>query len=197
MVPHVFDRLSVGIVLLDRFARVVFANAAARSLSADGGPVRVNSCVTCPSSPEARRLDELIRSALGGTSVRAMSLPSASSGRPLMVLASPVRGGDADPSDIRSIRNAAAMLMLCDPDRPAQIPAAWMMDAYGLTMAEVRVALAVSGGATISGTARRLKVSPNTVKTHLRRVFHKTGTNRQAELSRLMATIGLAHGNDT
>jgi hypothetical protein len=30
------------------------------------------------------------------------------------------------------------------------------------------------------------------VRTHLRRVYEKTGTSRQAELARLMATIGLA-----
>ena len=86
------------------------------------------------------------------------------------------------------------MVMLCDPDRPSQVPAAWMMDAYGLTSAEVRVAVAASCGTTIADTARRLAISPNTVKTHRRRVFEKTGTTRQAELSRLMATISLAQG---
>jgi DNA-binding CsgD family transcriptional regulator len=59
------------------------------------------------------------------------------------------------------------------------------------------VALAVSSGTTISDTARRLRISPNTVKTHLRRVFGKTGTSRQAELSRLMATISLARGSES
>jgi DNA-binding CsgD family transcriptional regulator len=195
VVLDVFDRLSVGIVLLDRFARIVFANAAARSLSAEGGPVRLNSSLTSPYSSYARRLDELIRATLSGTSVGTMSLPSSGSDRPLMVLVSPVRGVDKDRSDARSMRDAAAMVMLCDPDRPAQIPAAWIMDAYGLTMAEAKVALSVSSGTRISDTARRLKISANTVKTHLRRVFGKTGTSRQAELSRLMATIGLVRAN--
>jgi DNA-binding CsgD family transcriptional regulator len=66
-----------------------------------------------------------------------------------------------------------------------------------LTLAEVKVALAVSSGTAISDTARRLRISPNTVKTHLRRVFGKTGTSRQAELSRLMATISLARGSES
>ena len=195
MTLHVFDQLSVGVVLLDRSARVVFANAAAQSLSEDGSPLRLNSTVTSLSLDHARRLGDLIRSALGGTSIRTMSLPHAGSGRPLMIMASPVRGADMDRSDIRSMRAASAILLICDPDRPAQIPAAWIMDAYGLTLAEVRVALAVSSGATISNTARRLKISVNTVKTHLRRVYEKTGTSRQAELSRLMATISLARGS--
>ena len=113
-----------------------------------------------------------------------------------MVLASPVRGGAMDRSGIRNLRAAAAMLLICDPDRPAQIPTPWMMEAYGLTLAEVRVALSVASGITISYTARRLKISVNTVKTHLRRVYEKTGTRRQAELSRLMATISLVRGEE-
>lgn len=70
------------------------------------------------------------------------------------------------------------------------------MEAYGLTLTEARVALAVASGITISATARRLKVSVNTVKTHLRRVYEKTGTSRQAELSRLIATISLTRGDE-
>jgi DNA-binding CsgD family transcriptional regulator len=192
MVFYALDQLSVGIILVDRSAKVVFANVAARSLSTDDGALLLNSRLTSTSA--SHRFGELIRSVLEDTSVRAMSLPSPGDGQPLMVLVSPVRGAELDRSDIRSMRNAAALVMICNPDRRAQIPAAWMTDAYGLTLAEARVALAVSAGATIADTARRLRISPNTVKTHLRRVYEKTGTNRQAELSRLVATIGLARG---
>jgi DNA-binding CsgD family transcriptional regulator len=189
----IFDQLSVGVVLLDRSAKVVFANAAARALSEDGCSLHINSRVTSLSSEQASRLGNLIRSVLDGSSARTMSLPTGR-GRPLMILASPVGGGDF--SDIPNQRAAAAMLLICDPDRPAQIPAAWMMDAYGLTLAEVRAALSVASGTTISHTARRLKISVNTVKTHLRRAYEKTGTRRQADLSRMIATIGLLRGDE-
>jgi len=55
----------------------------------------------------------------------------------------------------------------------------WIMDGYGLTQAESKVALAASSGLGVPETASRLGVSPNTIKTHLRRVFAKTGTSRQ------------------
>jgi DNA-binding CsgD family transcriptional regulator len=67
----------------------------------------------------------------------------------------------------------------------------WIMDGYGLTQAEAKVALAASSGLSIPETANRLGLSPNTIKTHLRRIFAKTGTSRQTELARLMASIGL------
>ena len=80
MALSIFDHLSIGVVLLDRSAKVVFANAAAQALSEDGGPLHLNSRVTSLSSEHARRLGDLIRSALDGTLVRTMSLPGAAGG---------------------------------------------------------------------------------------------------------------------
>src|SRR5262249_55419280 len=63
----VLDRLTVGVLLLDRQARVTYANAAARSLAAAGGILRLREArvATC-SPPHSQRLDELIRAALRG-----------------------------------------------------------------------------------------------------------------------------------
>ena len=38
-----------------------------------------------------------------------------------------------------------------------------------------------------------LKLSPNTIKKHLPRVFAKTATSRQAELAGLIAAVGGVH----
>ena len=194
---NIFDRLSVGIVLLNRSAEVVFANSAAKSMSENGGSLRLNGGVKSHSSSHDRRLGELLRSVIAGASTRAISIPSSDSGRSVMVLAAPMRAQGKDQTSLRSLRSAAAVLVICDPDRLAQIPTAWMMDAYGLTLSEVRVALTFASGTTVANTARKLRVSANTVKTHIRRVYEKTGTNRQAELSRLMATISLVLGGET
>jgi hypothetical protein len=50
-------------------------------------------------------------------------------------------------------------------------------------------ALSASSGLTVAGMARELRLSPNAIKTHLRRVFAKTKTGRQAELTRLVASL--------
>src|SRR5262245_988277 len=112
------------------------------------------------------------------------------------ILVSSVRSRDIDRFSGLGMRNVAAMLVIHDPARPMEIPVDWIMDAYGLTLAEARVALCAASGATIPETAHRLNVSPNTIKTHLRKVFAKTGTSRH-ELARLMASIGFlrAHGS--
>jgi DNA-binding CsgD family transcriptional regulator len=60
---------------------------------------------------------------------------------------------------------------------------------YGLTNAEAAVALHIADGQGIKPIADELSLSTATVKTHLQRVFLKTGTHRQAELVRLLLEI--------
>ena len=189
---HALDRLSVGIILLDRAAKVVLANVAARAMTADDGPLRLrNSILTAVSPTHSQRLDRLIQAALCGVPVGTMSIPHPLDGRLLTVLASSIRSRDIDRFGCLGARDAAAMLSAHDPARPLEIPAEWIMDAYGLTPAEARVAMCAASGASMPETARRLNISPNTVKTHLRRVFAKTGARRQSELAGLMTSIAL------
>ena len=190
------DRLSVGIALLDRTGRAVFVNAAASAMSASDGPLRLrNSILATFSPPHSQRLGKLIDAAVRGVPVGTMSIPHPRDGRLFTILVSSVRSRDIDRFSGLGMRDVAAMLVIHDPARPMEIPVEWIMDAYGLTVAEARVALCAASGATIPEAAYRLNVSPNTIKTHLRRVFAKTGTSRQSELARLMATIGLLNAN--
>jgi DNA-binding CsgD family transcriptional regulator len=62
-----------------------------------------------------------------------------------------------------------------------------MSKLYGLTPAELRVLAAVSEFDGIAAVADAVGISQATVKTHLQRVFAKTGTNRQTELIKLVA----------
>jgi DNA-binding CsgD family transcriptional regulator len=190
---HVLDRLSAAVILLDRSARVTFANTAARAMTASDGPLRLHNTVRrANSAPHVHQLSELLNAAVcGDTLVRTMSLPHPHDGRLFTVLVSSLRSHDIDRFGGFGLRDAAAMVVIHDPLRSMDIPVEWVMDAYGLTQAEARVALCTASGATIPETAYSLHVSPNTVKTHLRKVFAKTDTNRQAELARLLTSIGL------
>jgi DNA-binding CsgD family transcriptional regulator len=60
---------------------------------------------------------------------------------------------------------------------------------YDLTPAETRVFLLVAAGMEQSRIARLLGIAPATVKTHLHRVFDKTGCRRQADLVKLAASM--------
>jgi DNA-binding CsgD family transcriptional regulator len=59
--------------------------------------------------------------------------------------------------------------------------------ACSLTPAELRVLLAIVDIGGVPEVAVRLGIAETTVKTHLGRVFEKTGTGRQADLVKLVA----------
>lgn len=54
--------------------------------------------------------------------------------------------------------------------------------AFGLTPSEARVAIALTEGKTLAQTALDFGISRTTVAYHMRNIFQKTSTNRQAEL---------------
>jgi DNA-binding CsgD family transcriptional regulator len=55
-------------------------------------------------------------------------------------------------------------------------------DIYSLTPAETRVAARLLDGRSVPGIAKDMKLSPLTVRTHVKRVFKKTGVHSQAQL---------------
>ena len=58
---------------------------------------------------------------------------------------------------------------------------------FNLTPSELRVLLGIVEVGGVPETAEALGVAETTVKTHLRRLYAKTGTGRQAELVKLVA----------
>jgi len=64
--------------------------------------------------------------------------------------------------------------------------------AFDLTPAQSRVALGLFKGQTINQVADSLHIASTTAKTHLREVFQKTNTNRQAQLIASLAALDMA-----
>jgi DNA-binding CsgD family transcriptional regulator/PAS domain-containing protein len=60
---------------------------------------------------------------------------------------------------------------------------------FKLTPAELRVMLTIVEFGCVSDSAKSLDVAETTVKTHLRRIFTKTDTKRQADLVKLVAAF--------
>src|SRR5262249_9125660 len=62
------DLLSVGVILLDRQGKIVYANAAARAFDSPGGALRLRQGkVAHLAAGASREIDELVQSALRGT----------------------------------------------------------------------------------------------------------------------------------
>jgi DNA-binding CsgD family transcriptional regulator len=77
---------------------------------------------------------------------------------------------------------AALALFIVDPAGASEVEEQTLVDLYGLTAAEARVAAALVAGLTLADVARQLGMGITTARWHLRGVFQKTDTSRQPEL---------------
>ena len=122
-------------------------------------------------------------------------MPSFDSSRLLTVVVLGLRSRELSNLYEARISDAACAVFVIDPLRRETVGAQQLMDAYGLTKAEARVALTASSGRTMAEAGVSLGLSPNTVKTHLRRVFAKTNAGGHAGLVALLATLGVVRAD--
>ena len=81
---------------------------------------------------------------------------------------------------------ASVAVFAQDPERVPLMPGEAFAKLYRLTCGELRVLLTLAQGAGAKEAADMLGIGEPTVRTHLQRMFSKTGTSRQAELLQLL-----------
>lgn len=185
----VLDNLTAGIFLLDGFCRLVHANAAGHALLAADDVVRsvAGELVTC-SAQTNRTLRETLAGRRHATLLaadgHAMPLLSPTGERyvaHLLPLSSLMR------NDSERVVDAAGALLLRKVSLDGRSWGELIARTFDLTPAELRVFQSIVEIGGVPETAAALGVAETTVKTHLHRVFAKTGVNRQADLVKLAA----------
>lgn len=81
------------------------------------------------------------------------------------------------------------VILISDPARQPPDRTQILTSVFGLTPAEVRVAIRVCDGMSLPEMAYQLEISVNTAKTQLRSIFNRTGCSRQTELVKLLANF--------
>lgn len=182
---HVLDGLKAGVFLADSEGRVLHANAAGNELLAEGDALRARNGRLSPSDLGAASALSLALAAAGNG-----TLPAGDTGHAIALA-----GPDGDHFALhllplvngkRRADGAAAAVFV---QRTTQVPTIapdLVARAFGLTPAEQRVLGHIVEAGSVAEAAERLRVSETTVKTHLHRVFSKTGTARQADLVKLL-----------
>ena len=181
------DGLGAGLFILDGATRILHSNAAARRLLAAENVLcsRGGRLVAC--DPQANRS---LRLALTATDDPADVLPSSwplrsSDGTRRVGLVRPLKSAARPHGD--GSREALFAVLVYKAGMECPRPPDIIARSYNLTPTELRVLLAI---VQIGGTpevAATLGIAPSTVRTHVGRLFEKTGTKRQAELVRLVA----------
>lgn len=179
------DLIAIGVVLLDARGKPVHINAAARDMVAEGDfihavPDGIRSSDGLSDKALQRAISETLATAKNGNeqAVGAM-LHRAQDARTIAVLVCTLAGGK-----VASSPHVA--LFLSAPDQRKRVSEALLMDLFGLTPTEARVAGALARCTRAADVAAELGVSQTTISFHMRNLFQKTGTNRQADLIALI-----------
>ncbi len=191
----VMDRLAFGIVILDKRARVIHANATANRIAErlDGLAIGRDGSFAALGGGNAQ-LQRLIGGALGHADLAdanrsggQMALARTPGLRPYGVLVAPLAAAGSR----FAMRPPAAVVFITDPDAGTTGLADGLRHAYGLGPAEARLAEHLVAGGSLTEYADRAGVSIHTVRWTSKQVFAKTDTRGQADLVRLILKSAL------
>lgn len=188
---EVLNQLNVAIIIVDRDHKVVFANTPAlHLLTRHDGLTDREGRLTATHRDDAKTLFSLIQATLAVTAKpwvpvpRTLNIRSNRTGTFLRVVAGPALfTNDLGAGD------TMAVLFVIEPRPVLREATAMLRTLYGLTPAESRIAAAIGHGVSVNNLASMTGRSPETIRKQLKRVFAKTNTRRQQELTALVAAL--------
>ena len=186
----VLDGLSAGMILVDANGRIVHTNNAGNAIL-DAGDFLRSVCGRLVASDLAinAALREILVAANAGDAalgVKGIALPlTAHDGERYVAHVLPLTSGARREAGLAY--NAVAALFIRKASLEPFSPPEVIGEMYKLTPSELRVLLAIVDIGGVPEVAAALGVAVTTVKTHLSRLFEKTGVARQADLVKLVA----------
>ncbi|MXY54924.1 MAG: helix-turn-helix transcriptional regulator [Gammaproteobacteria bacterium] len=188
------EATGVGVIQLDRRARIVAANDRARGLLRAGDVLYdTGGCLFAHVPTANAELQDLLGRALppfgipaaGGTMIaRRPSGPP-----PLVLHVIPVGGGETEPG----AWPVAALVLVPDAAQAADLDVGAVADTLHFTRAESQVAVLLARGMTVREVAAATGRGDSTVRSHVKHMFAKQGLTRQADLVRLVRSLVGAH----
>lgn len=180
--------IDIGIIAIDRNARIVFANDAATDHLASGEHLRRNG-----DSLSAVELRDalLLQVALSHTLAQCSGPASRPATRRAPVLA--LRSARTEHSILLSFipadgetDEAAAIVCILDPKLDTARQLQPVCKLYGLSPVETGLVCHIANGESLLEAATALRIKEKTARGYLQQIFSKTGCKRQADLVRLM-----------
>jgi DNA-binding CsgD family transcriptional regulator len=184
------DGLATAMFLVDADARLIHANVRGHALLDQATVINTGGGRLTAVDPQASQALQVVFAAAAagdravGTQGIAVPL-RASTGEPWIANVLPLTAGARRRAGAAYAAVAAVFVRKAQFDLPHPIET--IAAHYKLTPAELRVLMAIVEIGGVPEVAPVLGISESTVKTHLQRVFEKTGTSRQADLVKLVA----------
>lgn len=181
------DRSATATLVVAGDGALLYANPGAeRLLKAGDGLCAVRNRVAAADGLSSERLAALVRGAADTAAGRGdarggpLAIPRLDR-LPLTLLVAPFRPA----RDGFGAPLPAAILFVRDPEAPTAACLA-LQGLFGLTPAEAKIASALAEGKSTGDIIEAFGISANTVRTHLKSVFGKTGVTQQSQLVALV-----------
>jgi DNA-binding CsgD family transcriptional regulator len=180
------NAFGIAVGAVDARMRVVFANRGFRACTVprDGIGIAHDRLVSFPGRV-SEMVERAITGACAGKACRVVvNVETGDCGAPLPVHVGPLTstGVAAGARQLAEVMFRPAIV--CDRALPDDL-----VRVFGLTIAEARVALAVTAGMPPKRVAARLGVSLHTVRTQVQCAFQKIGVRRQIDLARVIQNL--------
>jgi DNA-binding CsgD family transcriptional regulator len=191
---NAFQRMFVGAAALDYAGRVVMTNPAADGLLGDGLTIR-NARLTAAEPNGADRLGGLIlasitrRAILSERTLVTIAIPRPSGKRALQLMACPL--GSRSISEFSPIRS---IILIVDPEQKRVPISQVLVQQFGLTVSEGRLARRLAAGEPLAAAAASLHLTEESARTYLKSLLSKTSTHKQSELVALLASLAILPG---
>lgn len=186
---NLLDRMEKAVFLIDRSLKVLFCNGLAEDLArrSEGLSVLRGRLSLAQATQALRKaIAEMDADALTSGSPPVIPIAGPPGVPPLVARVYPGTGFAGVP---RASRVVASVIVETQPGTtPPDLTA--LRGAFGLTHAEAAVARLVPGGASRRAIAKALRLSENTVKTHLASIRAKTGAGNMVALAMLLQRKG-------
>jgi DNA-binding CsgD family transcriptional regulator len=190
MFAEMVGSLASAVFFVDANARILFANAAGQDVLGDRKVVSNVEGTFAALDPQA---DEALRSVFAASANGDMAVGTGGVAVLLSVSLSerwlahvlPMTAGVRQQARTNYAAAAAVFVRKASLDTPSSMETVAKL--YRLTASELRVLQSVIETRGVRAVANALGLSEATVKTHLQRLFNKTGTRRQSDLIKLVA----------
>jgi DNA-binding CsgD family transcriptional regulator/PAS domain-containing protein len=193
----VLDGLSTAVCLLDADGRVMHANAACRRLFADANLLALVGDRIVARNTQADKIFRSLCEIDAGSGIlsaarRQIELATSVDGQHYLLQAFPLKRDRSLSRDV-----AATALFVHKASTTPWLAADAIAAAFRLTPSELRVLMAIVEIGGVPDIAAKLGIAETTVKTHLGRLFEKTGAGRQADLVKIAAGFAVPFARRT
>jgi len=191
MLADSLDALAAGMLIVDANGRIAHANLSAHAMISEGNVLRAPAGRLGATDLQADQalLDVFTAAGAGDATLgrRGIAVPlTARDGARYVAHVLPLTSGARRKAG--SIYRAAAVAFVHKASIDGPSPPEAIVQQFRLTAAELRVLFAIVEMGGVPDVANILGLSEPTVKAHLRHIFAKTESRRQADLVKLVAS---------